>query len=169
MVVFKIETLYLHKNKNMRKVIFISILILSGLIGQAQNKTANTLTYKTAVGLRLGAGGGINIKTFLDEKKAVEFIGFFNSEYTSVVGLYEFHGDLSTDTNLKWYAGVGGNIGFYKNVPKAALGITGVIGVDYKFKTLPLNLAIDWQPSVQFGAGYGFIPEWITLGVRYTL
>jgi hypothetical protein len=152
----------------MKRIIFVSIIVLSSMIGIAQNKTANTLTYKTAVGLRLGAGGGLNLKTFVKENIAAEFIGFFNSNYTSVVALYEYHGNLNTEGNLKWYGGAGPNIGFYKGESKAAIGISGVIGIDYKFTNLPLNLAIDWQPGFQT-EGQGFLKDWITLGVRYTL
>jgi hypothetical protein len=168
MLVFNFETLYLHKFYIMKKIILLSIFILSSILSFSQNKTANSLTYKTSVGLRLGAGGGLNLKTFIDEKKAVEFIGFFSSKVTRIVALYEIHGDLNTESNLKWYFGFGPNIGFYKNVSQAAIGITGAVGLDYKFKNLPLNLAIDWQPSFQSG-GNGFLGDWITLGVRYTL
>jgi hypothetical protein len=43
-------------------------------------------------------------------------------------------------------------------------GIDGVVGLDYKFKKLPLNVSLDWQPSLElitpgaeFQAGRGGI------------
>lgn len=146
----------------------LAVLIASG--AAAQNKTANSTTYKTAFGVKIWDGGGLSLKTFLDEKNALEFIGFFNSNGARVVGLYEIHGDLNTETNLKWYIGGGGHVGFYKvnDVSKTVIGVDGVIGVDYKFKNLPLNLSLDWQPAFEFGSGFGFSGGWGGLGIRYT-
>jgi hypothetical protein len=30
---------------------------------------------------------------------------------------------------------------------RAAAGLDGVLGLDYKFKGAPINLSLDWQPS----------------------
>jgi hypothetical protein len=149
----------------MKKIVMLVVIVANVMVLQAQNKTANSLEYKTAVGLRLGAGGGLNLKTFLDKKNALEFLGFFDSDGVRIVGLYEIHGDLSTEGNLKWYLGAGGNIGLYKAA--TVFGVTGVVGIDYKFKELPLNVAIDWQPTIQ--TKNGFAGDWVTLAVRYTL
>ncbi|MGG9971324.1 hypothetical protein ACQ33O_05960 [Ferruginibacter sp. SUN002] len=149
----------------------ISILVLSMMlvvsVTNAQNKTANSLTYKTAAGIKIWNGGGLTLKTFLDQKNALEFIGFFNNAGTRITGLYEIHGDLNTESNLKWYIGPGAHVGFYKG-SNTFVGIDGVIGMDYKFKNLPLNLSLDWQPTFEFGDGRGFYGDWGGLGVRYT-
>ena len=152
----------------------IGLLILSMTlvitITNAQNKTANSLTYKTAAGIKIWDGAGISLKTFLDSKNALEFIGFFNGNGTRITGLYEIHGDLNTESNLKWYIGPGAHVGFYKiaDEHKAYVGVDGVVGLDYKFKNLPLNLSLDWQPSFEFGSGRGFSGDWGGLGIRYT-
>ncbi len=45
----------------------------------------------------------------------------------------------------------------------------GVLGLDYKIKGAPINVSIDWQPSINF-VGYGrFESGWGGLGIRYTL
>lgn len=160
---------------NMKK---IGLLILSMTlvisITNAQNKTANSLTYKTAAGVRIWNGGGLTLKTFLDEKNAAEFIGFFGSKSTRITGLYEIHGDLNTETNLKWYIGPGAHVGFYKAGYKdetdnnTLFGIDGVVGLDYKFKNLPFNISLDWQPSFEFRSGFGFNGDWGGLSARYT-
>ncbi|MES2430736.1 MAG: hypothetical protein V4556_07340 [Bacteroidota bacterium] len=148
----------------------IVALILVATVTNAQNKTANSLTYKTAAGVKIWDGAGISLKTFIDGKNALEFIGFFNGNGTRITGLYEIHGDLNTESNLKWYIGPGAHVGFYKFAgdTKAYVGIDGVLGIDYKFKNLPLNLSLDWQPSFEFGTGRGFAGDWGGLGVRYT-
>lgn len=152
----------------MKQTIVAALLVILSFQASAQNKTANSIDYKTAVGLKLWDGGGITLKTFFKEDRALEFIGFFNRYGTRITGLYEFHGDLNTEGNLKWYMGVGGHVGLYK-LNTTIVGIDGVIGIDYKFNNMPLNLALDWQPSFEFYKGYGFSGNWGGLAVRYTL
>lgn len=150
----------------MKKLLLV-LFTIATLSAYAQNKTANSLTYRSSAGLRIGAGGGLNLKTFISDKKAVEFIGFFNSEGTRIQGFYEFHGDLSTEGNLKWYIGPSLGVGFYSGVNSTSISIGGVIGLDYKFKELPLNIALDWSPNFVTN-NIGFKGDWITLAVRYT-
>lgn len=150
----------------MKKTLVIVMVLLACTYVNAQNKTSNSLTYKTSAGVRVWDGGGLNLKTFIDNKTALEFIGFFNGDGSRITGLYEFHGDLNTEGNLKWYIGPGATVGFYDK--KTIIGINGVIGLDFKFKDLPLNVAVDWQPGFQFGSGYGYVGNWFGGAVRYT-
>lgn len=152
----------------MKKIgILVLSLTLVVVAANAQNRTAKSLTYKTAAGVKIWDGAGLTLKTFLDTKNALEFIGFFNNAGTRISGLYEIHGDLNTESNLKWYIGPGAHVGLYKG-NNTVVGIDGVVGIDYKFKDLPLNLSIDWQPTFEFGSGYGFGGNLGGLGVRYT-
>lgn len=153
----------------MKKLIVIVTCILFVNMVNAQNKTASSDEYKTAVGIKLWSGAGISLKTFISEKNALEFIGFFDRYGTRITGLYEFHGNLSTEGRLKWYIGPGAHLGLYRGV--TAAGVDGVIGIDYKFSELPLNLALDWQPSLEFGSGSrnGFQSGWGGFAIRYTL
>ncbi len=151
------------------KKITILALVLNCSFLMAQNKTANSLDYKTGIGLRIWDGVGLNLKTFLDEKSAIDLTGYFSKEGTTLLGNYEFHGDLSTEGNLKWYLGFGANVSILKTPKTTLVGVNGVVGLDYKFKTLPLNIAFDWQPGFRFKKGYGFQNRWFGLDVRYTL
>jgi hypothetical protein len=160
----------------MKKLYIITLGILISISSFAQNKTINSLTYKSSAGVRVGvlsnlASGGLNLKTFISDNEAVELISIFTKNGTTFVGLYELHGDLSSEENIKWYLGGGINTSIYKVTGAnsfAVFGITGVAGVDYKFKDLPINLALDWQPSFQFKKYYGWGGAWITAAVRYT-
>ncbi len=165
----------------MKKTTILLALLGFNLFAMAQNKTAHSTSYKTAAGIKVWNGGGLNLKTFLkEEKEALEFIGFFGSGFARITGLYEFHGDLSTDGELKWYVGPGAHVNFYKSYTYTnngvvtsgtalGIGIDGVVGLDYKFKELPLNLAVDWQPSFEFvKGGSGFSGNWGGFAVRYT-
>lgn len=153
----------------MKQHVFILLLMMSGSAVVAQNSTSNSNDYKTAVGIKVWNGGGANLKTFLSEKTALEFTGFFYNRGTRITGLYELHGELNTEGNLRWYLGGGAHVSLYKGY--TGVGIDGVIGLDYKVPTAPLNIALDWQPAVELGSGSynGFYGNWGGLAIRFTL
>lgn len=153
----------------MKKILLSLFFAVSLNFVMAQNSTINSTEYKTAIGVKLWTGGGVTLKTFIADKQALEFIGYFDRYGTRISGLYEFHGNLSSEGALKWYIGPGVHVGLYRGI--TAVGIDGVVGVDYKFTNMPLNLALDWQPTVELGSGSrnGFIGNWGGLAIRFTL
>jgi hypothetical protein len=153
----------------MKKLLFLFFFFATISTAMAQNRTTNSNEYKTAIGVKLWAGGGVSLKTFISERDALEFIGYFDRFGTRITGLYEIHGNLSSDESLKWYVGPGVHVGLYKGI--TAVGIDGVVGIDYKFHNLPLNLALDWQPSFELGSGSrnGFNGNWGGFAIRFTL
>ena len=143
----------------MKKLILTLFLATTFLAASAQNSTAEGPDYKTAIGAKLWTGGGISVKTFIN----------FDRYGTRITGLYEIHGNLSSEGALKWYVGPGAHVGLYKGI--TAVGIDGVVGIDYKFTNMPLNLALDWQPSFELGSGTrnGFNANWGGFAIRFTL
>lgn len=152
----------------MKHLFTILFFIFLASAVSAQNSTANSNSYKTAVGVKLWDGAGANLKTFLDDKSALEFIGFFWRNGTRITGLYEFHGNLNTEGNVRWYLGFGGHASLYKNAKGG--GVDGVAGIDFKLTKAPVNIAIDWQPSIEIGVGSlnGFAGSYGGLAIRYT-
>jgi len=162
----------------MKQIGMISIfaLILAGGTATAQNETSS---YRTALGVKVGGGGGgISLKHFVGNNNALEGIGYFGHYGFRLTGLYEFHSDFEGAPGLKWYIGPGAHVGFYNNGyyyddngnrygSSSYVGVDGVIGLDYKFTGAPLNLSLDWQPSFEFGESRGFY-SWGGLGIRYT-
>jgi len=150
-------------------ILLILLNLLGSFSGFAQSSSANSNEYKTAIGLKFLNGGGVNLKTFMNKEQALEFIGFFYYQGTRITGLYEYHGALNTQGNLRWYLGFGGHASLYKSL--RGFGVDGVVGLDFKFPRQPLNIAIDWQPSIEFGSGIynGFKDNWGGLALRYTL
>jgi hypothetical protein len=114
--------------------------------------TASAQPYKNAVGLRISGtssvgGAGATFKHFFNETKAIE--GIFSFKDPVAIGaLYQVHSNWSIMNNLQWYYGGGAFVSFSK--PDAGIGVMGVIGVDYKFENLPLNIALDWKPEFAF-------------------
>lgn len=137
--------------------------------------SATAQNYKNALGVKFYPGG-ITFKHFTSEKVSLEAIGYFYNNGTRITGLYEFNFPLADISGLNWYVGPGVHLGFYNykvgnnKFTGTALGVDGVIGLDYKIENAPINLSLDWQPSIEFGDnfGNGFNGGWGGLGIRYT-
>lgn len=154
----------------MKRVFLVVFAFFAIVSVDAQNKTANSSTYKNAIGVKVWDGGGISFKHFFDTKNAGELTGYFWKHGTRITGLYEIHSDIANAGGLKWYIGPGAHIGLYNTDygDGAYFGIDGVLGLDYKIKKAPLNISLDWQPSFEFGDSRGFEGAWGGLGIRYT-
>jgi len=111
--------------------------------------------YTNGIGLRGGLPYGITFKHFLSDKNAVE--GILSTRWGGfrITALYEIHEPTKQYPGLKWFYGVGAHAGFWDdrspfvNDPdsQAILGIDGILGLEYTFDEIPLNLGIDWIPS----------------------
>lgn len=153
----------------------MKILLVIALTAGSMNVAAQSMgrTYTTALGVKVWDGGGISLKHFISPSVALEGIGYFWYRGARITGLYEFHFDINGAPGLKWYIGPGAHLGFYNdNLPYnerggTFAGIDGVLGLDYKFNNAPINMSLDWQPSIEFG-NRGFVGGWGGLGIRYT-
>lgn len=126
--------------------------------------------YKTAAGIRLGPNSaavtaGFTVKHFLNEKSAVEGIVGINNGL-GICGLYEVHFPIDAVNNLNWFAGAGGYVAFRSST--TFVGAAGIIGLDYKFEEIPLNLTLDWKPELNIISKIAFESSGIGLSVRYT-
>ncbi|MGB4774639.1 MAG: hypothetical protein WBP45_05675 [Daejeonella sp.] len=157
------------------KKLFIASLIL-GFIFLLQTET-KAQNYKNAIGVRLGAYNGLNFKTFLNNKAALDLNLSFrgNSGYNRFLftGLYEVHNQINNAAGLKWYYGGGGSIGSYryKNSELADyvhLSLDGVLGLDYKFNGAPINLALDWRPRLLVTPDTDIYTGDVGLAIRFT-
>lgn len=157
------------KNVMKQLPLFIILLCFSASV-QAQ---AMGRTYRTAIGVKIWDGGGLTIKHFTKRNTALEGVAYFWENGFRLTGLYEFHGDIAGAPGLKWYVGPGAHIGFYGNNKRYSddnetyIGIDGVLGLDFKFNKVPINVSLDWQPGFEFGQDRGFYGSWGGLGVRY--
>lgn len=162
----------------MRKVLLLAVVVSTVSFSQAQSKSATGYDYTTALGVKVWDGAGVSLKHFFNQKHAGELIAYFWSHGLRFTGLYEIHGDISGAPGLKWYIGPGAHIGFYDDHHRhhggwhdhshVSIGIDGVIGLDYKFNGAPINISLDWQPSIEFTHDHGFNGSWGGLGIRYT-
>jgi hypothetical protein len=154
----------------MKKTFLAIILVLAIFAGSAQAQSnIGSTDYKTALGVKFYPGA-ISLKHFVTDKNALEGIAYFWTRGTRVTGLYEIHGEIENAGGLKWYIGPGAHLGFYNNKYYGGgtyIGLDGVLGLDYKISSAPINLSLDWQPSFEFGDGAGFSGNWGGLAIRY--
>lgn len=159
----------------MKKLILLLLLpaalVFSGKVAAQE--------YKTALGIRLSSSpaivnNSITLKHFLNENSAIEALFSFGDPL-ALGALYEKHKPFSTQ-GIQWYYGGGGYVGFVKtynpnkvkNETDVNFGAMGVIGLDYKFVNLPLNLSLDWKPELNLVSDINFEPAAVGLSARFT-
>ena len=147
----------------MKKALLICLISISALTSKSQS-------YTTAAGIRLGPNSaaitsGFTVKHFLNEKTAVEGILGIN-DGVGICGLYELHFPIESVTNLQWFAGPGAYIAFRNS--STYFGAAGIVGLDYKFEELPLNLTVDWKPELNIISKVAFESSGLGISVRYT-
>jgi len=133
----------------MNRYILLIIPLLAFVHGTSSQSKGNP-----QIGIRLGQPLGATARYFFDDANAVEGIaGIYNETFT-VTGLYERHFDLSALTvpGFAWYAGGGAHMGARRieGSTKFIAGFDGIVGLDYTFEKIPLNLSLDWKPAVHF-------------------
>lgn len=152
----------------MRKGILTALFVFSILT------LANAQDYKTAIGLRASVGPGLTIKHFFSGKAAFE--GLFAARYDGIelTGLYEIHNQAFDVKHLYWYYGFGAHLGFgqeyhhdYEHYTYSTVGIDGILGIEYNFEEIPINLGVDWKPFINLSGYSGVHPDAGALSIRY--
>lgn len=148
----------------MKKLLLLATVVACSLGSKAQNGS-----YKNALGVRLGSSvpavkSGISYKHFFGNN-AVEGILSFG-DGMAICGLYEVHKPFTTTENLQWFYGAGAYLGI--NNSENNFGGAGIIGLDYKFSNIPLNLSLDWKPELNIVSKVGFEASGIGFSARFT-
>lgn len=159
----------------MKKV--IASLLLFAIVFTVNKASAQD--YKTAIGLRLSSSqaivnNSVSVKHFLNEKTAIEGLFTFGDPL-AISGLIEIHQPVGA-SGVKWFYGGGGYIGFLKtynpnkdrNETDVHFGAQGVLGLDYKFQNIPLNLSLDWKPELNLVSDINFEPAAVGFTARFT-
>jgi len=119
--------------------------------------------YQKAIGVKMYPGA-ISYKKFLQKNKAFEAIGYITLDGFSASLVKEFYAPIIEVDQLTWFYGYGGHVGLWSDEFKRtnlgtsnsniAVGVDGIIGLDYKVKNAPINLSFDWQPSFSIIQAY---------------
>lgn len=135
--------------------------------------------YNTGIGVRGGFFNGLTIKHFISDRAALE--GLFTTRWSGfgITGLYEIHNNAFDIPRLHWYYGVGGHIGFFDGRHThrywgerdqrsyTVIGVDFILGLEYNFTELPINLSVDWKPAFNITGHNGFWYDDGALSLRY--
>ncbi len=150
---------------------------------KSSSSPGDGVSYNTGIGVRFGGWeSGFTVKHFINSKAAIEGIlstGWLHRGMR-LTGLYEVQKPLGNG-GFYWFWGVGGHIGMYNerywyngdckdggyeykgrwyncDGTRTTLGIDGIIGLEFKFPSIPLTMGIDLKPSIDllgWGRHYG--------------
>jgi hypothetical protein len=154
----------------MKKILIVMAFVISGSIICAQD-------YNASIGVRGGETQGITFKTFVGGSSAFDLILGTHYHGLNFTVLYEIHSfDIFGVDNLALFYGFGGHVGFYNSTywPWAmehyasgpVVGVDGVIGVEYTFDEIPINLSLDIVPTFNVVPYFGYWQRG-ALSIRY--
>ena len=139
--------------------------------------------YKTALGVRVGYPNQVNftLKHYLGTNWALEFNAGAGYRSAGVDLGFMYHFDIKKVEGLRWYLGAAVDAGTYyrkryhpvHGYAKHGGFYTGTSiygGVEYTFSNIPLNLAFDAGPRLQF-VPWDHYPDYARVGLtaRYTI
>src|ERR1041385_6857199 len=126
----------------MKKIALFLFIIVVSVSARAQ------APYNRALGLKFPGGLSITYKKFVSDTRNLEAQITSWHEGFRVAGLYEFNFySFDKVPELSWFVGPGAHIGFWKAAyektydSQVDIGVDGIIGLDYKFKTVPINVS----------------------------
>ena len=153
----------------MKKIAIALLFMVSLIAARAQ------APYNRALGLKFPGGLSITYKKFISDSHNLEAQFTSWHEGFRAAGLYEINFyAFDKVPELSWFVGPGAHIGFWKSAYQKTynsqidIGIDGIIGLDYKFKTVPVNVSLDWEPAVTLLGSAGFTPVFGGVAIRYT-
>jgi len=159
-----------------RLALFIAVIFL-GIGSHGAFAQESSDSYTRAIGGRFGVANGITYKHFLNESHAIDGIMNFqgNRSFTifKLLGLYEIHQPINfiDVEGLRWYYGFGGGLGRYRYKDTDSSGLAwsfdGVVGADYKIPEAPINLSLDWKPTMELTPESGVRFDGIGLSIRF--
>lgn len=141
------------------------------IIALATFNKVHAQDYRLGLGIRLSnasptLSNSFTAKYFVTDHSAVEGLVSFGTRF-GVGGLIELYKPFASAPGLSWFYGGGAYVGFQDH--DTYLGPTGIIGLDYKFNNIPLNLSVDWKPELDILPAINFIPDAFAVSVRFTL
>jgi hypothetical protein len=129
------------------------------------------------VGARFGLGSGVTFQHYFRDHKVVEFIAYQRFGGINFTTLGEYHQQMFDVRGLKWFMGGGGHAWVYNKTSVLneaaalkgdsgsylALGVDGIVGIEYYMRGLPLMISVDWKPAFNlYGSRY---IEWDSGGI----
>jgi len=159
---------------------YITILVFITLTGAATGQSL-TGNYRTGIGIRAGETSGLTVKFNTQKGSSVELITGIWSDWLSFTGVYEKNVPAFNIDGMRWYYGAGGHVAFqtdkfdfhngryYDRGDDFALGIDGIVGLEFKIPPIPFAISIDIKPFLEiYNNGDLFFDFDPGLGVKFT-
>jgi hypothetical protein len=141
---------------------------------------------QNALGVRLGTDPGITYKRYFANNGGVELMLHTGYRALLFTGLYEWHLPFNGAPGLYGYLGAGAHFGAYNRVliyrryrdgsvrgayvyDTPSAGVDGIMGLEYRIPSAPVNLGIDIKPSIDFyrGGAYGLLDAAFSVRFRF--
>jgi hypothetical protein len=160
-----------------RTLVSLGALLLVSVTLSSQSFDAD---YKVALGLRAGYPSGITLKFRTANESSVELIAGFWTGMFNLTALYEKNVPAFNVEGMNWYFGGGGHITFlsardkehdwyYNRGEGYAIGLDGIVGLEYKIPPVPFAISIDLKPTIEIDRNssvyFGIDPG---LGIKFT-
>ncbi|MBK6364159.1 MAG: hypothetical protein IPF52_11950 [Saprospiraceae bacterium] len=130
------------------------LLLIAFFIGLFLMNNSQAQNYNSAIGGKLGYGLIASYKKLLNDNAAIDIFGDLRWGGLAAGAYYEIHKDIASVDRLQWYFGGGASFTTWRyesfgfaDENYFELGISGVLGLDYSFDNIPLNLSVDWAPT----------------------
>jgi len=137
---------------DMKKIFVLTAFLVSVVALSAQRGMLDN-----AIGARVGLGSGATFQHFFTDQKVFEIMAFQQYGAINLAALGEMHQQIADIHGLKWYIGAGGHAGVYTKRSQffedpsqqavLALGVDALIGLEYYFRSLPVQISVDWKPA----------------------
>lgn len=152
----------------MRKTVFTLLVLIMGLTVKAQD-------YKTGIGLRGGPASGLTFKHFVNESAAIEANITTRWNGVHLTGLYDLQYRTFDVAGLYWVYGFGAHLGFTDGENKrfedgenhTLFGADLMLGIEYTFENLPVNVGLGWKPYFDFIGDSQFVPDDFAITARF--
>lgn len=145
-------------------------VFLLGLLFMALAATSQGQSYQTAIGGRFGYFNGVTVKHFISGSNALEGIVSTRWKGFIITGLYEFQKSIPGASGLDWEIGGGAHIGLFNadtdEYQESVFGLDFIVGLEYTFQQVPINLALDWKPAFNL-SGHGWWGDGFALSARF--
>jgi len=121
----------------------------------------NQKWYNTAIGLRIEGGAGSagtlgpTFEKALSNTTSLEFMVLSNlSTGIEGVGMHKWIKTIpDVPAYIRWYFGAGVHVGTW-GTNNFAAGPDGLLGIGISISDIPVNLCLDWHPSIDIGGGF---------------
>lgn len=158
------------------KKLLLSLLLLTSFYSFSQN-------YSTAIGIKSGypGHGSINLKKFMGPNMAVDALFGSNfssfSKYLWAQCLFEYNKNIINGSGFNYYLGAGPSVGIFtagsyskngKSFSGPWGGVTGVIGIEHTFASIPLNIGVEAGPYINLMPQI-YIDGQVAVAVRFAI